>query len=198
MKKVSLLLFVSLILLLAFSSCTKIFEEQLPEPFDPGHYHEFGTEWTIDETLHYHACECGARADYANHSDENVDGFCDGCNNSMPLPGATYTVTVKATDQNGKPFFGNTFVVNHGEDAVFDLIVGVQYTLCLGDDVVIVDTKVEDGCRVYTVKVADVTEDKSVAISTEECTHVWNPATCVTPTYCELCSFIESDPLGHN
>ena len=197
MKKALLFLVVSMILLLAFTSCTKLFEDQLPEPFEPGHVHEFDEAWTMEETLHFHACECGARADYANHSDADTDGLCDGCGYALPVPGAECTVTVKATDENGKPFFGNTLGVIEGEDAVFDIMVGIQYTLKVCEGVTIVETKIEDGCKIYTVKVEGVTEDMTVVLTTEVCKHSWIQADCENTTHCELCSLVEAEALGH-
>ena len=34
----------------------------------PSHTHSYGTEWKYDDTNHWHACECGDKADIAAHS----------------------------------------------------------------------------------------------------------------------------------
>ena len=111
MKKVSLLMIVSIILLLAFSSCTVAFKDKLPElPFfndnkEPGHTHAFAEEWASDTDSHYHACECGAREGSAAHSNYNDDLLCDVCGRELPpveVEVVTHTVTVKATDADGK------------------------------------------------------------------------------------------------
>ena len=43
--------------------------------------HSYKTEWTTDETSHWHECsECGAKADEAEHTDiETKDHLCDVC-----------------------------------------------------------------------------------------------------------------------
>ena len=203
MKKVSLLIFVSMILLLAFSSCTLAFQEYLPggnttEDVQGGHTHVFTDVWKTDAICHYHECECGAREESANHVDENLSGRCDVCNAEVPLPTVSYTITVKATDEEGKLFFGNTIVANGGEDAVFNLIVGVEYVLNVGDGVSIVDNKVEDGARIYTIKVANVAADMTVAITSAICAHEWKPATCTEDAVCKLCTLVGESALGHN
>ena len=47
-----------------------------------GHDHTSTDEWTYDETHHWKAATCthtDEKIEYSLHSDENIDGFCDGC-----------------------------------------------------------------------------------------------------------------------
>ena len=76
----------------------------------PSHTHSYGTEWKYDDTNHWHACECGDKADIAAHSasewivdtaaTETVDGAkhkeCTVCKKVLetaPIPatGSTHT-----------------------------------------------------------------------------------------------------------
>lgn len=198
MKKVSLLILVSILLLLAFSSCTLLFEEQLPDYSQQGHVHEYGENWITDDAGHLHECECGAEKDYALHYDDNADMLCDACGADMPLPNVQYVVTVIATDEDGKLFFGNSLVVQHGDDATFDLMVGVEYTLSVSEGATIVATTTANGYKTYTFIVENVTADVTVSVSSEICKHEWLDPTCVAPAICDICGLTEGDPLGHN
>ena len=72
MKKVSLLILVSILLLLAFASCTLLFEDQIPEHPQTGHVHDYSENWITDGAGHLHECECGAESDYALHYDIQI------------------------------------------------------------------------------------------------------------------------------
>ena len=96
MKKASLLILVSMILLLAFSSCTLVFKDKLPEPEEVLHSHVYGDVWESDALYHFKGCECGEKSNYTYHSDENGDRLCDACSYELPAQLATLLVTVEA------------------------------------------------------------------------------------------------------
>lgn len=54
---------------------------------DPNHTHTFdNTQWETDAGNHWHGATCehtGAMEDWARHSDEDVNGYCDVCNYLM-------------------------------------------------------------------------------------------------------------------
>ena len=54
------------------------------------------TEWTSNDTNHWHSCDCGADTDKAPHIDKNVNGKCDACNHSVAVPTTTTTTTTTA------------------------------------------------------------------------------------------------------
>jgi hypothetical protein len=41
--------------------------------------HAYSVQWLSDSNQHWHACDCGAKADTASHGDHNKDGKCDQC-----------------------------------------------------------------------------------------------------------------------
>ena len=198
MKKISLLILVSMILLLAFTSCTVVFKDKLPSHEEPAHEHSFGEAWESDSLIHFHKCECGEKTAVAAHSDENSDNVCDVCSYALPVELATLVVTVEVAKEDGSTLFGNTFTVKEGEDAVFDLMVGVEYTLTAGEGVTLLSTTTNNGVETYTFKVESVTEDVTVSILATLCTHCFADATCTTAKTCELCTLVVGDPLGHD
>lgn len=50
-----------------------------------GHQHTFSSDWSSNETQHWHAatCEHNLAINVENHFDSNGDGFCDVCNWNM-------------------------------------------------------------------------------------------------------------------
>lgn len=56
MKKI-LIFILAVCSLLAFNACSQT-----------GHTHAFGTQWAVDSTSHWHACDCGEKGDYSEHS----------------------------------------------------------------------------------------------------------------------------------
>ena len=51
-----------------------------------GHKHTFDTEWSFDESEHWHDATCkhdGEKSDIGPHEDENMDGDCDVCGVEM-------------------------------------------------------------------------------------------------------------------
>ena len=194
MKKVSLLVLVSMILLLAFSSCTLLFADKADKT---EHEHEFGSEWIYDDEVHYHECSCGEESDVAPHLDEDIDGLCDGCGKAVPFPDVTFTISVSTVDESGKLLFGNTLDVKYADEAVLDLMIGVEYTLNLSAGSVI-DVKTVDGSKIYTVKVEKVTSDINIVATAALCQHSWQEATCETAAVCLICGLIGDDATGHS
>ena len=198
MKKISLLILVSAILLLSFTSCTIVFKDQLPSNEPPEHEHAFGAAWESDSLIHFHKCECGEKSAVTAHSDDNGDNVCDVCSYALPVELATLVVTVQVSKEDGAILFGNTLTVKEGENAVFDLMVGVEYTLTAGDGVTLLSTATANGVKTYTFKVENVTEDITVSVHSTLCTHSFVDATCTAPETCELCTLALGDPLGHD
>ncbi len=98
---------VILSVLMLFSMClslTACGEEEIK----PQHTHEFSTEWTYDDTYHWHKCigeGCAEIKDKATHN--YVNGVCV-CGKEEPAPSADYTVTKEEWNNAlglDKPFF---------------------------------------------------------------------------------------------
>ena len=52
----------------------------------PRHEHSFADTWVSDGDNHWNACSCGQMINVAAHADADVDGSCDVCLASVPLP----------------------------------------------------------------------------------------------------------------
>ena len=52
----------------------------------PPHVHSFSTNWITDGTNHWKTCECGEVIDTARHTDKDINGKCDICKATVPLP----------------------------------------------------------------------------------------------------------------
>lgn len=178
MKKALLLLLVSTVLLLTFTSCTRLFADKLPGVKEPPHSHVFSEEWTSEGSIHYHGCECGAQSDSAVHKDTDLDGICEICLAELPEEDLCHTVTVKATKDGEQPFFGNTVLVKHGTNTAFDIIVGVEYTVELNYGK-IVGEETRDTERIYTIEVENVLEDIEILV---RCIPVANDSVQATPS----------------
>ena len=70
MRKYALFGLVGLASCMVLASCGKE---------NPDHQHSFSADWKSDEATHFHLCECGEKADVANHT-FNASGFCSVCN----------------------------------------------------------------------------------------------------------------------
>ena len=197
MKKALLLVLVSIFLLLAFASCTALFEEKLPEPSKPPHVHEYSQTWVSDGGVHFRECSCGAEIDAAAHVDLDKDDICDVCLGDVPVPEVVYTVSVKVSDTDGKLIFGNALSVEHGNDLTLNLMVGVEYTVDF-ELITVLDEKIQDGFKIYTVKLERVVEDIDISLVGTLCDHSWIDATCTTAKYCEICTLADGEPLGHD
>ena len=72
------------------------------------HKHEYASEWTCDDTHHYHACECGAKKDKAEHvptmSANTGKNVCEICGWTIEKQsGLTFkTLTVSGTKVSGE------------------------------------------------------------------------------------------------
>lgn len=198
MKKISLLILVSMILLLSFTSCTIAFKDQLPSNEPPEHEHAFGEAWESDSLIHFHKCECGEKSAVTAHSDDNDDNVCDVCSFALPVELATFVVTVEVVKEDGTFFFGNTFAATEGENVVFDLIVGVEYTLTADAGVTVLSTVSENGVKTYTFKVENLSDNTTVSLVSTLCTHSFVDATCTAPMTCELCTLQLGAALGHD
>ncbi len=199
MKKVSLLVLVSMILLLAFSSCTLLFGSVAGNE----HVHEFSEEWSYNSSKHFHACDCGGKEDLALHVDEKEnDGKCDVCGYQMSEPVVTpvYTVTVGAVAN--ATVSASTYEVKEGEDVVITVTVDEGYSLTATGATIDGEPTSKDGKLVYTLKVSDVKSDVTVTLTTRVivpvCEHNWQDATCTAAKVCTLCGETDGEALGHN
>lgn len=197
MKKIIVLVLVSVLLLLAFTSCTIVFKDQLPKPEEPEHEHKFADAWISDSTVHYRKCECGERGEVAAHLDEDGDNVCDACTYSLPVRLPTFVLTVSIVKEDGTALFGSTGTAKQGEDALLRLMVGVEYTLSAPEGVTVVGTTVADGVRTYVFKLDNVTEDVTVTVTATVCKHDFVDATCTAPKTCPLCTYTVGEALGH-
>ena len=192
MKKVSLLLILTLILMLVFTSCDIL--EQLS-----GHEHAFDEYYSYDSETHYFACTCGAVDQVEDHIDESGDGLCDVCEYEMYVPTIAYVVSITAGE--GVSVEKTSYEVEEENDLTFTVKVGSDYTLTVSGAKIIGDPVVEDGVATYTVKVIYVVSDVDVTLNCEliqlPCEHVWAPASCDAAETCTLCGETNGIALGH-
>lgn len=197
MKKLLLLVLVSVIFMLAFTSCTVAFKDMIPTPEDTEHHHAFGEAWESDALIHFHKCTCGEKSAVAAHSDDNADNICDVCTYALPKALDTFVLTVATVDADGNFLFGTSYNVTEGAEVSFTLMVGVEYTLA-SEVLTEVENIAENGVRTYTFKHAALTEDATVTVVATLCAHSFVDATCTAPKTCELCTLEDGEPLGHD
>ena len=202
MKKISLLVLVSMLLLLVFSSCTLLFDTGAGNNNE--HVHAFGEEWSYNSTKHYHACECGEKDSLADHVDEEGDdGKCDVCGYQVSEPVVTPVYTVTVGTVANATVSATTYEVNEGDDVVITVTVDEGYSLTAVGAVVDGEPTVnDDGKTVYTLKVSDVKANVTVTLTTAvivpTCQHDWTEADCNTAKTCKVCGETEGDKLGHS
>jgi len=159
MKKISLLVLVCVIFLLCFTSCSILLAKN-------NHQHTFASEWSSNETEHWHAASCehkDQKSDVAAHIDAGEDGVCDVCNYVIYK---LYTVSVTADEV--VTLSNNTVTVKEGTDATFTATVSDKYVLTATGAEVVGEPTVENGTKVYTFKVAAVSADAAVTVSAEK------------------------------
>lgn len=73
----------------------------LPTPTPVPHEHTFSSDWSNDESSHWHKATCEhveLTKDFGNHIDVNEDYVCDVCLKDLPIPGpAPHEHTFKET-----------------------------------------------------------------------------------------------------
>ena len=86
----------------------------------PSHTHSYGTEWKYDDTNHWHACECGDKADVAAHSasewivDTAATETADGAKHKE------CTVCKKVLETAPIPATGSTHTHSYGTEWKYD------------------------------------------------------------------------------
>ena len=86
----------------------------------PSHTHSYGTEWKYDDTNHWHACECGDKADIAAHSasewivDTAATETADGAKHKE------CTVCKKVLETAPIPATGSTHTHSYGTEWKYD------------------------------------------------------------------------------
>ena len=84
------------------SVCVIATEDWYDNALDEANPHVYSTNWSVDDTSHWHACSCGLKADEATHTDEDNNGACDVCS-------YTYTPTTPPEGgEGGEGGEGNT------------------------------------------------------------------------------------------
>ena len=192
MKKVSLLVILTLILMLVFASC-----DMLPQLGK--HEHAFDDYYSYDSENHYFACECGEVDQVAEHIDESGDGLCDACEYEMYVPTTVYTVSI--TVGEGVTVTQTSYVVEEENDLTFTATVDAAYELTVSGAKIIGEPVIDGGVATYTLKVIYVVSDVDVNLGCEliqlPCEHEWTSASCDAAETCALCGETKGVALGH-
>ena len=198
MKKVSLLLLMTLILMLAFSSCTLLFAPK--QDGEGEHEHAFDDYLSYDSEIHYFSCECGEMDMVEDHYDEDGDGICDACEFEMYIPTTVYTVSVVASQ--GVTVSQTKIEAEEGTNVTFTAKLDPAYKLTVSGAKTVGEPVIENGYAVYTLKVTYILSDVTVSLGCElivvPCEHDWTPATCDKAKFCNLCGETRGEALGHN
>lgn len=114
MRKRSFILLGVTLFSVILSGCTKKQE--------PVHEHTYATEWSSNETEHWHAATCehkDLKADVGVHKDEDHNGKCDTCSYVMEVIPTKATITVVNGTGSGEYEIGSqataTALVNPGD-----------------------------------------------------------------------------------
>lgn len=109
------------------------------------HQHSFSTNWSSDETSHWHACECGEKADIGTHA-FNAGGFCSVCNYFSE----SKNFTEEKLGYLSGEFYAYDYVLNVSKDGA---------TLTNGDGVISLTNEKIEGTK-YSTKVSYKGSDK--------------------------------------
>ncbi len=199
MKKISVLIFVSMILLLAFSSCTMLIPG-LGDTVQGGHQHEYSQEWQTSSTTHFKGCECGVKADEADHADSDGNGTCDTCGFDMSLVPSQFTVTITADE--GITLSETSIKAVAGSTVTFTASVASEYELT-ATGAELTGTEASGANTVYKYSIASLSANITVTVTkaekATECQHQANldAATCTENKVCELCEAVLEEAKGH-
>ena len=128
----------------------------------PSHTHSYGTEWKYDDTNHWHACECGDKADIAAHSasewivDTAATETADGAKHKE------CTVCKKALETAPIPATGSTHTHSYGTEWKYD--VTNHWHECECDD------KADTAAHSFQWVIDKAATKEATGIKHEECT----------------------------
>ena len=200
MKRIIIYLTVLALALVFLGSCDYIdltdFLKDTEEEQHEKHQHSYG-ELLSDYVAHYRSCACGDIAESYPHTDDDLDGFCDGCKYSLR---ELMTVTVQANEHVN--LTDKRFEVVRGEHFEFSFSVGNEYAVTL-EGAELVSEEIYGVLIVYSARVASVERDMTITVDTElisaePAVHQWKPATCTTAEICTLCGETGGEALGHS
>ncbi len=128
----------------------------------PSHTHSYGTEWKYDDTNHWHACECGDKADIAAHSasewivDTAATETADGAKHKE------CTVCKKVLETAPIPVTGSTHTHSYGTEWKYD--VTNHWHECECDD------KADTAAHSFQWVIDKAATKEATGIKHEECT----------------------------
>ena len=128
----------------------------------PSHTHSYGTEWKYDDTNHWHACECGDKADIAAHSasewivDTAATETADGAKHKE------CTVCKKVLETAPIPATGSTHTHSYGTEWKYD--VTNHWHECECDD------KADTAAHSFQWVIDKAATKEATGIKHEECT----------------------------
>ena len=128
----------------------------------PSHTHSYGTEWKYDDTNHWHACECGDKADIAAHSasewivDTAATETADGAKHKE------CTVCKKVLETAPLPATGSTHTHSYGTEWKYD--VTNHWHECECDD------KADTAAHSFQWVIDKAATKEATGIKHEECT----------------------------
>ena len=196
MKRLSLLI-AAVLLLLAFTSCTLIFEDQLPAPDEQEHVHSFGNTFEKNADQHFRKCSCGALSEGEGHVDENANNSCDVCGAVVMTNRVVFDVTVSVVDGKDKLISTETRTVKRDDTVQLYLAFPDDHVVRISDGASLVSVVTADGISTYIIEIANVADDVDVTVKAFVCEHSWQDATCDAPKMCEKCETAEGESLGH-
>ena len=128
----------------------------------PSYTHSYGTEWKYDDTNHWHACECGDKADIAAHSasewivDTAATETADGAKHKE------CTVCKKVLETAPIPVTGSTHTHSYGTEWKYD--VTNHWHECECDD------KADTAAHSFQWVIDKAATKEATGIKHEECT----------------------------
>ena len=128
----------------------------------PSHTHSYGTEWKYDDTNHWHACQCGDKADIAAHSasewivDTAATETADGAKHKE------CTVCKKVLETAPIPATGSTHTHSYGTEWKYDGTNHWHECEC--------DDKADTAAHSFQWVIDKVATKEATGIKHEECT----------------------------
>ena len=154
---------------------------------DKPHTHTYSTEWSTDETNHWHECTCGDKKDVAAHKDANKDHNCDVCGKKMSdHTGGTATCKDKATCSICGQKYGDLAAHNYKTTWSTDSANHWHECSVCGDKKDVAahkDANNNHNCDVCSKKMSN---------------HTGGTATCKDKATCSICGQKYGDLAAHN
>ena len=137
------------------------------------HVHEFETAWSMNGTGHWHACECGERADYAKHSGGTAQcgekAVCEICSKIYGEAGAHPYGGLTDTE-DGRAFVcecGDTKLLADLADFTVEVEVGREPIILQLSDPQITDytAAMENKCFAYIRETVEATDPDLILVT---------------------------------